>query len=249
MARPAPVRLDALLVKRGLAQSRQRARELIEAGHVLIDGLPATKSSTRVRPDRPITLAQEDSPWVGRGALKLLSVIDRFGVQAEGLRCADLGASTGGFTQVLLERGAVRVYAIDVGRGQLARPLVTDPRVVVMDGVNARTLESLPEPIDLVVGDLSFISLALILPTVARLLRPGGEAVLLVKPQFEAGPGKVSKGGRVRDPQARAAAIDQVRDQAVLQGFHVLDGADCGLPGARAKNVEHFLHLRLPRTT
>lgn len=244
MARPALVRLDALLVKRGLAQSRQRARELIASGSVLIDGLPATKPATQVRPDRPIELARPDSPWVGRGALKLLSVIDEFQVDPKGLTCADLGASTGGFTQVLIERGARRVYAVDVGRGQLARPLVTDPRVVVMDGVNARTLETLGEPIDLIVGDLSFISLTLILPAVHRLLRPDGEAVLLVKPQFEAGRSKVSKGGRVRDPQIRALAIERIQTDAEALGFRVLAGADCGLAGARAGNVEHFLHLR-----
>lgn len=246
MSRPSPVRLDLLLVKRGLAASRQRARELIESGGVLVGGIPATKVSARVRPDVPVELARQDFPWVGRGALKLLSVIDAFEVDATGLVCADLGSSTGGFTQVLLERGATRVYAIDVGKGQLDWGLRTDARVVVMEGVNARHLESLPEPIDLIVGDLSFISLALILPTVERLLRPGGEAVLLVKPQFEAGRKAVSKGGKVTDPEARALAIERVTDDARDLGFDVLGGMDCGVAGARAGNVEHFLHIRRP---
>lgn len=246
MARPSPVRLDQLLVKRGLAASRQRARELIEDGGVLVGGIPATKASSRVRPDVPVELAREDFPWVGRGALKLLSVIDAFEVDATARTCADLGSSTGGFTQVLLERGATRVYAIDVGKGQLDWGLRTDERVVVMEGVNARHLESLPEPIDLIVGDLSFISLGLILPTVERLLRPGGQAVVLVKPQFEAGRKAISKGGKVTDPEARAEAIERVTEVARELGFEVLGGRDCGVAGARAGNVEHFLHIRRP---
>jgi 23S rRNA (cytidine1920-2'-O)/16S rRNA (cytidine1409-2'-O)-methyltransferase len=244
MSKPTLVRLDALLVKRGLAASRQRARELIESGAVLLDGLPAKKPATRVRVDRAVRLSKQDFEWVGRGALKLLGVLDPFGVVAEGATCADLGASTGGFTQVLLERGARRVYAIDVGKGQIAWKLRTDPRVVNMEGVNARYLESLPEPIDLLVGDLSFISLKLILPTVARLLRAGGQAVVLVKPQFEAGRGGVAKGGVVRDPQVRQAAIQGVRQAVVEYGFTVLGGMDCPIPGARAGNVEYFLHIQ-----
>ena len=246
MARAPVVRLDALLVKRGMAQSRQRARELIEDGVVLVDGLPATKPGRRVRTDQPITLARQDFPWVGRGALKLLGALDGFRVDPTGMTCADLGASTGGFTQVLLERGATRVYAIDVGKGQLAWSLRTDARVIVMEQTNARHLDALPEPIDLVVGDLSFIGLALILPTVHRLLRPGGEAVVLVKPQFEAGRGGVDDKGLVKDPQVRAQAIARVADDARALGFEVLAGRDCDLPGARSGNVEHFLYIRRP---
>lgn len=242
-----PERLDLLLVRRGLAASRQRAQELIEAGQVLVDGIPATRPAARVRDDRPITLASGDHPWVGRGALKLLAALEAFPtVEPASAVCADLGASTGGFTEVLLHRGAARVYAVDVGHNQLAWRLRTDPRVAVMEGVNARHLDALPAPIDLLVGDLSFISLALILPTVARLLRPGGEAVLLVKPQFEVGRGAVGHGGLVRDDEARAAAIAAVADEARALGFEVLGGADCAVPGARAGNVEHFLHLRRP---
>lgn len=246
MARPSPVRLDALLVKRGLARSRQRARELIERGDVLIDGLPARKAATRVRPDRAITLARPDFPWVGRGALKLLGALDGLQVDPAGSTAADLGSSTGGFTQVLLERGATTVYAVDVGKGQLAWSLRQDPRVVVMEGVNARHLGSLPEPIDLVVGDLSFIGLALILPAVHRLLRPGGEAIVLVKPQFEAGRAHVDDRGRVTDPAVREQAIAGVAATATELGFDVLGGRDCDVPGAKAGNVEHFLHIRRP---
>lgn len=238
------LRLDAALVKQGLAPSRQRAKELVEEGVVLVDGLVASKVATQVRPEQKMELARADHGWVGRGALKLLGVLDPFGVDPTDLVCADLGASTGGFTEVLLARGARRVYAIDVGKGQLAWKLRTDPRVVVLEGVNARHLEGLPEPIDLVVGDLSFISLGLILPAVARLLRPGGRAVVLVKPQFEAGRGGVGSGGRVRDPDVRAAAIARVADDARAAGFVVEAGLDSPVAGAKAGNVEHFLSLR-----
>lgn len=242
--RPAPARLDRLLVERGLAASRQRARELIEGGEVRVDGLPVTRVAAQVRPDQAIELATADHAWVGRGALKLLGVLDPFGVDPGGCVAADLGASTGGFTEVLLHRGARRVYAVDVGHNQLAWKLRTDPRVVVMEGVNARHLDALPEPVDLVVGDLSFISLALVLPTVHRLLRPGGRAVLLVKPQFEAGREAVASGGVVRDERARAAAIARVRDDAAQAGFLVEGGLDSPVAGARSGNVEHFLSLR-----
>lgn len=242
-----PERLDRLLVKRGLAASRQRAQELIAEGQVLVDGIPVTKAASRVRDDRPIELASPDYQWVGRGALKLLSALEAFpSVDPSGTVCADLGSSTGGFTEVLLHRGATKVYAIDVGTNQLAWKLRTDDRVVVMEGTNARHLEALPEPIDLIVGDLSFISLDLILPTVARLLRPGGEAVLLVKPQFEVGREHVASGGLVKDADARQRAIDSVAETARACGLLAIDGADCGVAGARAGNVEHFLHLRAP---
>jgi 23S rRNA (cytidine1920-2'-O)/16S rRNA (cytidine1409-2'-O)-methyltransferase len=236
-------RLDALLVARGLAASRERAKELIESGVVLVDGIPSAKAGARVRPEQDVRLASADHPWVGRGALKLLGVLGPLGVDPAGRVCADLGASTGGFTEVLLEAGATRVYAIDVGRNQLAWKLQTDARVVVMDATNARHLEALPEPVSLIVGDLSFISLALILPAVGRLLAPGGDAVVLVKPQFEAGRGGVGKGGKVRDG-ARDAAIEAVRATAAQLGFTVLGGMDSPVAGARAGNVEYFLHLR-----
>lgn len=248
MARPSkPVRLDALLVSRGLAASRARARELIEEGAVQVDGIVADKPGRRVRPDQDIALTREDHRWVGRGALKLLGVLEPLGVQVEGRVCADLGASTGGFTQVLLEHGAERVYALDVGKGQLDWSLRTDERVVVMEGINVRYLEALPEPVSLVVGDLSFISLRTILPAVVRILAPEGLALLMVKPQFEVGPELVQKGGVVRSPEARQAAIEGVAAAAVDLGLEVRGGMDSPVAGARAGNVEHFLLLQMPR--
>ena len=240
------VRLDLLLVRRGLAASRQRARELIEAGVVEVDGLVQKKVATQVAVDRNLSLSRPDHPWVSRGALKLLGVLDPFGVQVEGCVCADLGASTGGFTEVLLERGATRVYAVDVGKGLLDWKLRNDPRVVVMEGVNARYLEALPEPIERLVGDLSFISLRKILPVVARLLAPGGEAVVLVKPQFEVGRRALGKGGRVRDESARQQAIAEVSEEARALGLEVRGAKDSPVAGAKSGNVEHFLHLARP---
>ena len=246
MTRPKLVRLDRILVERGLAPSRQRARELIESGRVMIDGLVVRKASTQFRPDRPLRLTSEEHVWVGRGAQKLLGALRVLPMEVEGHRCADLGASTGGFSEVLLQRGAQRVYAIDVGRGQLHRRVATDPRVVVMDGTNVRHLVGLPESVDRIVGDLSFISLTKILPAVGRLLSDGGEALLLIKPQFEAGRGGVNRRGRVKDEGVRREAIEQVRSDAQALGFEILGGEDCTLPGAKSGNVEYFVWLRFP---
>lgn len=248
------VRLDRLLVDLGLAPSRQRARELIEAGDVLVDGLPATKVAAQVAVDRPVRLVRPDHGWVGRGALKLLGALEALAVDPTGRVCADLGSSTGGFTEVLLRGGAERVHAIDVGRGLLHRRIEVDPRVVVMEGVNARHLTvdaeapeggaRLPCRMGLVVGDLSFIGLGLVLPSLGRILADDGEAVLLVKPQFEVGRGNLGSGGRVRDEAARQGAIASVRAEAEAGGFEVVAGVDSEVPGAKSGNVEHFLHLR-----
>jgi 23S rRNA (cytidine1920-2'-O)/16S rRNA (cytidine1409-2'-O)-methyltransferase len=184
--------------------------------------------------------------WVGRGALKLLGVLGPLGVEVAGRVCADLGASTGGFTEVLLTHGATRVYAVDVGHNQLHWRLRGDARVVSMEGVNARHLEALPEPISLLVGDLSFISIQLIVPTIVRLLAPGGEAVILVKPQFEAGRDGVGKGGKVRSDAVRDDAIARATAAAQAVGLHLRGGIDSPLAGAKAGNVEYFLHLQRP---
>lgn len=249
------VRLDRLLVQRGLAPSRQRAQELIQQGVVKVDGLVAQKPATQVDVSRPVRLEEPDHGWVGRGALKLLGALEALGVEAEGCACADLGSSTGGFTEVLLRHGAQRVYAIDVGRGLLHRRLEVDERVVVMEGVNARYLfvegqvppgegaTSLPAPCDLVVGDLSFIGLGHVLGSVDRILSPTGQAVLLVKPQFEVGRSQLGARGKVTDPAARRAAIDRVRQEAIDAGFQVQGSVDSTVPGAKSGNVEHFLHL------
>lgn len=247
MARAKRVRLDRLLVDRGLVATRQRARAMVLAGQVLVDDFPVTKAGAQVRPDANLRLRVPDHPYVSRGGLKLAAALDAFGVDPAGAVCADLGASTGGFTDCLLQRGAARVYAVDVGYGQLAWKLRQDERVVVMERTNARHLESLPEAVSLLVGDLSFISLRLILPAIARLVIPGGDCVLLVKPQFEVGREHVGAGGRVRDPAARAAAIQRVGDDATAAGFQVAADVESPVPGAKAGNVEHLLHLRAPQ--
>ncbi|MFT4624148.1 MAG: 23S rRNA (cytidine1920-2'-O)/16S rRNA (cytidine1409-2'-O)-methyltransferase [Myxococcota bacterium] len=233
-----------MLVDLELAPSRQRARELIEEGTVRVDGMQVTKVAAQVQLGQSVTLASTERQWVGRGAVKLLSVIDAFGVDPAGAVCADLGSSTGGFTEVLLDRGAERVHAVDVGRNLLHWRLRSEPRVVLHEGVNARYLDALPDPIDLVVGDLSFISLRLILPAIGRILRPEGEAVVLVKPQFEVGRDAIGHGGRVRSDADRDAAIARVAHEAAEEGFTVLAGHDSGIAGAKSGNVEHFLHLR-----
>jgi 23S rRNA (cytidine1920-2'-O)/16S rRNA (cytidine1409-2'-O)-methyltransferase len=239
-----PLRLDARLVQLGHAVDVEEARALILSGRVRVDGLPADKAARQLGADQQVQVVAGGHDWVGRGAHKLLGALADLPARVEGRVCADLGASTGGFTEVLLHHGAAKVYAIDVGHNLLAWRLRTDPRVVVMDGTNARTLDALPEAPELIVGDLSFISLGLILPSVRRLLAPGGEALLLVKPQFEAKRDAIAAGGRVRSEEHRIAAIAAVRATAEGAGFEVVGAADCRLPGAKAGNVEHFLWLR-----
>lgn len=238
-------RLDVLLVERGIAPSREKARAWILAGLVLVDDTEISKAGTKVLEGAPIRLRDGAiQKYVGRGGFKLEGALDDFGVDPAGLVCADLGASTGGFTDCLLQRGAARVYAVDVGYGQLAWSLRQDERVVVMERTNARHLQSLEEPVDLVVGDLSFISLAKILPAISRLAAPGAQCVLLVKPQFEVGRENVGKGGLVSDPAARAAAVQRILDDAVALGFRALGSTESKLPGAKAGNIEHLVWLR-----
>lgn len=239
------LRLDRALVERGLASSRERAQGEILAGNVLVDERPCDKPATLVHPGQAIRLRAEPQRYVSRGGLKLEAALDRFGVRPAGRSCADLGASTGGFTDCLLQRGAVRVYAVDVGYGQLAWTLRQDPRVVVMERTNARSLRALPEPVDLVVGDLSFISLRLILPAVSALL-PQGEAVVLVKPQFEVGRGQVGRGGLVRDEAARRSALAEVQAAAEAEGFVVRGSSESPVPGAKSGNREWLLWLGRP---
>jgi len=242
-------RLDKLLVDRGLAPSRERARALILAGQVEVGGLPADKAGAQVDPSAEITLRQPDHPYVSRGALKLEAALDQFGVDPAGAVVIDVGASTGGFTDLLLRRGAARSYAVDVGYGQLAWSLRSDPRVVVLERENIRHLDpaKVPEPCDLAVIDVSFISLTLVLPRVAELMGPppGKPIICLVKPQFEVGKDKVGKGGVVRDPEARAGALEKVRAFAAERGFEVGPAIDSPVPGP-AGNVEFLLLLRTP---
>ena len=242
-------RLDKLLVERGLAASRERARALILAGEVEVSGLRADKAGQLCDPSVHIALRQPDHPYVSRGALKLERALDEFAIDPAGLTAIDVGASTGGFTDLLLRRGAVRVYAVDVGYGQLAWSLRSDPRVVVLERENIRhtALSAIPEPCQLATIDVSFISLTLVLPRVAELMRPpGGKPIIcLVKPQFEAGREHVAKGGVVRDPAARAAALDKVRDFAAANGFAVGPAVDSPIPGP-AGNLEFLLLLQTP---
>jgi 23S rRNA (cytidine1920-2'-O)/16S rRNA (cytidine1409-2'-O)-methyltransferase len=240
-------RLDKLVLDRGLAASRERARALIMTGDVLVAGRPETKPGTLVDPSAEIVLRAADHPYVSRGALKLVKGLDQFAIDPEGATVLDIGASTGGFTDVLLRRGAARVYAIDVGYGQLAWSIRQDPRVVVLERENARTIDParVPEPCDLAVIDVSFISLTLVLPRVRELLRPptGKPIVALVKPQFEVGRALVGKGGVVRDPAARRGAVDKVRDWAAGNGLVAGDDVESPITGP-AGNVEYLLLLR-----
>jgi 23S rRNA (cytidine1920-2'-O)/16S rRNA (cytidine1409-2'-O)-methyltransferase len=247
---PRRQRLDLVLVERGLAESRTRAQALVMAGAVVVGEQRVDKPGTLVDPGAAIRIKEDAAPrrFVSRGAEKLLAALRAFPVDPRGRTCADLGASTGGFTDVLLQHGAARVHAVDVGYGQLHPRLRADPRVVVHERENARALtpEVLGGTVDLVVGDLSFISLRLVLPAVKRLLRSGGQAVLLVKPQFEVGKGEVGKGGVVRDDAKRRAALEAVAEAARALGFEVLGHAESPIEGP-AGNREWLLGLQLPR--
>ncbi|HZN02198.1 MAG TPA: TlyA family RNA methyltransferase [Candidatus Polarisedimenticolia bacterium] len=233
-----------MVVERGLAPSRERAQALILAGRVIVDGRPAGKPGGTVPGDAAIALLAPDHPFVGRGGLKLEGALTRLGVDPHGLVALDVGASTGGFTDCLLKRGARRVYALDVGTGQLDWSLRRDPRVVTMEGRNARHLrpEDLPEPVDLAVVDVSFISLALVLPPLRPLVKTGGTVLALVKPQFEVGRRDVGKGGIVRDPALHRGAVASVARSAAAAGYALLGGCRSPLPGAEG-NVEFFLLL------
>ncbi len=241
-------RIDLLLVERGLAESRAKAQALVMAGAVVVGDTRIDKPGQLVDPSLPLRLKADAAPqrYVSRGALKLEKALEVFPVSPAGLACADLGASTGGFTDLLLQRGAARVYAVDVGYGQLHPRIRNDPRVVVRERENARALtaESLGARVDLVTGDLSFISLKLILPAVKAILKPGGHALLLVKPQFEVGKGEVGKGGVVRDDAKRLAALEGVAGAARALGFAVLGHAESPIEGP-AGNREWLLGLRL----
>ena len=238
-------RLDVALVDRGLAPSRERARALILAGQVTIDGQPVSKAGAPVKPDARVELTVPDHPYVGRGGLKLAGALDAFAIDPRGRRALDVGASTGGFTDVLLQRGAASVIAIDVGRGQLDWRLRSDPRVLVHEGVNARllTVADVPHPVSLVTIDVAFISLRHILPALPAFLDPAADVVALVKPQFEAGRDDVGKHGIVSDPAVHASVIARVTDAAAACGLARIAMAPSAITGATG-NQEFFLHLR-----
>jgi 23S rRNA (cytidine1920-2'-O)/16S rRNA (cytidine1409-2'-O)-methyltransferase len=238
-------RLDAELVRRGLARSRQDAADLITAGAVRVDRVVAGKPATQVTGDVAIVVTQAAASYVSRGAHKLLEPLDEFGLDVRARRALDAGASTGGFTQVLLERGAEHVIAVDVGYGQLAWSLQQDPRVTVMDRTNVRHLRpgDLPYAPDLVVADLSFISLTKVLPALAGVAAPQADYVVLVKPQFEVGREQVGKGGVVRDPALHAQAIRGVAAAAAECGLGVAGLTRSPLPGPSG-NIEFVMWLR-----
>jgi len=243
-------RLDAELVRRGLAGSREQAAVVIAAGRVLVAGRQAAKAATAVAPGEPIVVQGEDPGWASRGAHKLLAALEVFGaadppLAVRGRRCLDAGASTGGFTDVLLRHGAASVLAVDVGYGQLLWRLRNDDRVSVLDRTNVRylTSEQVGEPIELVVGDLSFIPLSLVLPALMGVAVAGADLVLLVKPQFEVGRERLGSGGVVRDPELRAGAVRGVAASAAERGLGVAGVVASPLPGP-AGNVEYVLWLR-----
>ena len=240
-------RLDLELVSRGLAPTRERARALILAGQVLVNGRPARKAGDAIGEADEIALALPDHPYVGRGGLKLAHALDAFRITVDGRQALDIGASTGGFTDVLLQRGAVSVVALDVGHGQLDWKLRNDPRVVVLERVNARNLAPADLPPEhrtfgIVTIDVSFISLRLILPVVPPLLAPGADVVALVKPQFEAGRRELGAGGIVRDPEVHTRVVSEVVQAADTVGLRRRNVAESPIAGAEG-NREFLLHL------
>jgi 23S rRNA (cytidine1920-2'-O)/16S rRNA (cytidine1409-2'-O)-methyltransferase len=242
------LRLDQLLVRRGLVESRERAQALIMAGQVDLDGRAAVKPGTMVSEHAAVTVTGPDHPWVSRGGVKLAHALDVFGIDVAGRTAIDIGASTGGFTDVLLHRGAARVIAVDVGHGQLHWKLRNDPRVVVVEGCNARRLtrDVLPDPAagaDVATIDVSFISLGLILPAVAEVVAPGADVVALVKPQFEAGRRDAPK-GVVRDPAVHARVQAAVTAMAAGIGWTRLGVTPSPIVGAKG-NREFLMHFRL----
>lgn len=234
-------RLDVEVHQRGFAASRARAQAMIMAGEVLVDGERVDKPGAKIRPEAQITLKAKPR-FVSRGGEKLAGALSDFAFDVTGRLCADVGASTGGFTDCLLQHGAARVYAIDVGYGQIDYRLRTDSRVVVMERTNARYIESLPEPVRLVVVDASFISLKLLLPVIRGWLLPQADLIVLVKPQFEAGKGEVGKGGVVRDPETHARVLTDVVRAACALGFAVGGVTRSPIKGP-AGNVEFLAHF------
>lgn len=243
--RTAGARLDVAMVQRGLAESRERAQALILAGVVSVAGGRATRSSQTVPSHVSIDVAGPDHPYVGRGGLKLEAALDTFGINPRGAVALDVGASTGGFTDCLLQRGAARVYAVDVGYGQLAWRLRQDPRVMVIERCNARYLDRshVPEPVVLAAIDVSFISLTMILPAVRACLAPEGQVVALLKPQFEAGKGQVGRGGIVRDECLRRDIVAKVRCAAERHGWEWHGEIQSPITGQKG-NVEYLIRLR-----
>ena len=239
-------RLDSILVERGLAENQTRARALVMAGVVFSGETRLEKPGIQTDPDIEIEVRGAEHPWVGRGGIKLAHALDYFQIDPSGATALDVGASTGGFTDVLLSRGAARVYAVDVGKGQLAWSLRQDPRVVVMEGVNARTLsaDEIADPITLIVCDASFIGLEVLLPLPLALAVPGAHLVALIKPQFEVGPSRVGKGGIVRDPDLHTEVCERIQQWLTDQGWNVLGVTKSPITGAKG-NQEFLIAARI----
>jgi 23S rRNA (cytidine1920-2'-O)/16S rRNA (cytidine1409-2'-O)-methyltransferase len=237
------VRADVLLVERGLADTRERARRLIMAGRARIGTRTLVKPSTLLEPGAQLELSAVER-FVSRGGLKLEAALEAYGIDVAGLACLDLGASTGGFSDCLLQHGAASVLAVDVGRAQLHQKLRDDPRVTLLEGTNARELPQLP-PVDFFVADVSFISLRKVLPSLAARLRPGTEGVVLLKPQFEAGPSDVPRGGVIRDDAVRTRVRNEFLAWAASDGWKVMGDIDCPVRGGDG-NVEILVWLAAP---
>lgn len=238
-------RLDKIMVDREIVKSRDRAQALIMAGNVLVDGREEYKAGALIDIGAVITLKEDDIPFVSRGGVKLEAALAFFGIDPADKTVMDIGSSTGGFTDCVLKRGALRVYAIDVGYGQLDWSLRNDPRVILHEKTNIRHLEPdrIPELIDLAVIDVSFISLTQVLPRVPDFLVPEGDILALIKPQFEVGKGMVDKGGVIRDEMKRRSAVQKVREFSEASGFMVMGDYESPLPGQKG-NREYFIHLR-----
>ena len=237
-------RLDQLLVDRGLVETRAKAQALVMAGKVFSGEVRLDKPGQRLDPDTALDLRGQPHPWVSRGGLKLARAIEEFGIALHGAVVIDVGSSTGGFTDVALAEGAARVYAVDVGKGQLAWKLRIDSRVVLLEGINARTLtrEQIPEPVDAVVCDASFIGLEVVLPAALALTRPGGFLVALIKPQFEVGKGRVGKGGIVREPELRDEVVARIRNWLTdTMHWRVIGVCESPITGADG-NVEYLIY-------
>lgn len=239
------IRIDQLLTERGLAESRSRAQALIMAGKVMVNTDVVDKAGKEVDPESLITV-KEELPYVGRGGLKLVGALASFNIDAAGLTVIDVGSSTGGFTDCLLQKGAVKIYAIDVGRGIIDSKLRADARVVLMEGVNFRHLSpsDVPEKADLAVIDLSFISLEKILPRVISFMKEDGRVLALVKPQFEVGKGQLGKGGIVRDPDKHRAVVERIKEFSVSCGYNVVGSTESPITGAKG-NKEFWVCLTI----
>lgn len=244
---PSKVRLDALLVQKGISESRARARSLIMAGKILVNGIPMEKPGVQVSVADAVVLRGADMPYVSRGGIKLEAALTRFHIDPTGFACLDVGASTGGFTDCLLQHGARAVFAVDVGYGQLAWKLRKDPRVVVIERSNIRNLseKAVSEPIALATIDVSFISLKIVVPCIAKFLKPNAIILALIKPQFEVGKGNVGKGGVVRDPGLHEAVLEELSTFFSGQGLAVQAIIPSPITGPKG-NKEFFVHMIHP---